>query len=414
MATAEAVRHGSANLHTVFTSECRNTQFDWFATGVYESFRNAGMQGSITRLLACSQEDLKEYGGLDLGPTFPASVMHFTREANFTEEYILFIDADMILVKPIDPVALGAKKGTVVSEYVGYMIGWYHIFHRDDLKRIAPLWLEFCGKVAAPEHLDRDKNITSPFSASRAYITIEFALTSWMQVRTHPELYWSMNGSIPKNIPTGDSYVKYGKAPWIAEMYGYSFGAAMAGVDHVITRGVVRYPSDADDFGASDVSGDGKYVNTSFNPYILHYGIDFNIGDYNWNKMPRFFGAPPEPRKASERAGALVVNTLNRAFCKFYRSRCLGKPAARATYQQCEKNPDFMHKTCRASCFVCTPDHSDHEVNIPDPTSPSFLGNASIAATHAKDARTKHPRDGHSASERAHSDQADQTTNCLS
>lgn len=49
--------------------------------------------------------------------------MHFTREANFTEEYILFIDADMILVKPIDPVALGAKKGTVVSEYVGYMIG---------------------------------------------------------------------------------------------------------------------------------------------------------------------------------------------------------------------------------------------------------------------------------------------------
>lgn len=59
----------------------------------------------------------------------------------------------------------------------------------------------------------------------------------------------------------------------------------MAGVDHVITRGVVRYPSDADDFGASDVSGDGKYVNTSFNPYILHYGIDFNIGDYNWNKM---------------------------------------------------------------------------------------------------------------------------------
>ena len=63
-------RHGSFNLHTVFTSECHNTQFDWFATGVYESFRNAGMQGSITRLLACTQEDLKHYKGLDLGPTF--------------------------------------------------------------------------------------------------------------------------------------------------------------------------------------------------------------------------------------------------------------------------------------------------------------------------------------------------------
>jgi hypothetical protein len=53
----------------------------------------------------------------------PASVMHFTREANFTEDYILFIDADMILTRPIDPVKLGAKKGTVVSEHVAYMLG---------------------------------------------------------------------------------------------------------------------------------------------------------------------------------------------------------------------------------------------------------------------------------------------------
>ena len=38
----------------------------------------------------------------------------------------------------------------------------------------------------------------------------------------------------------------------------------------MITHGVVQYPRD---------SG-GKL------PYILHYGIDFNIGDsYNWNKM---------------------------------------------------------------------------------------------------------------------------------
>ena len=46
--------------------------------------------------------------------------------------------------------------------------------------------------------------------------------------------------------------------------------------------------------------------------------------------LPRYFGAPPEPRRASERAGALVVNTLNRAFCGFYHSRCEGKPAGSA------------------------------------------------------------------------------------
>lgn len=184
--------------------------------------------------------------------------MHFSREANFTEEFVLFIDADMLLKKPIDPVALGAKKGVVVSEYVPYMIGtsnemaaqflppgavpkakpvgWYHIFHRDDLRRIAPLWLEYCGRV-----------------------------------RTEPERYWAINGSIPHNIPTGDAYVKFGKAPWISEMYGYAFGAALAGVDHVITHGVVKYPGEVSSLGPE--------------PHILHYGIDFTIDStYNWNK----------------------------------------------------------------------------------------------------------------------------------
>lgn len=148
---------GSANLHTVFTSECNNKQFDWFTVGVYESFRLAGMQGSITRLLACSQEDLKTYKGMDLGPTFvhpnvyrhnplngdtsasynkPASVMHFSQEANFTEEFILFIDADMVLSRPIDPVALGAKRGTVVSEYVPYMIGTGNDMAKNYLKKV--------------------------------------------------------------------------------------------------------------------------------------------------------------------------------------------------------------------------------------------------------------------------------------
>ena len=109
-----------ATLHTVFTSECHNPQFDWFATGVYRSHRESGIRGRITRLLACGADDLAQYRGLGLGPTFvhpnyrhnplngdtsasynkPGSVMHFSREANFTEEYVLFIDADMLLRAP--------------------------------------------------------------------------------------------------------------------------------------------------------------------------------------------------------------------------------------------------------------------------------------------------------------------------
>ena len=391
----------SSNLHTVFTSECNNRQFDWFATGVYESFRTSGMKGSITRLLACSQVELAKYRGLDLGPTFvhpnyrhnplngdesasynkPASVMHFVREANFTEEYVLFIDADMLLRRPIDPVALGARKGVVVSEEVGYMIGtsnglarnflpadavhlarpvgWYHIFHRDDLARIAPLWLEYCGRV-----------------------------------RTEPEKYWAINGSIPANIPTGDAYVKFGHAPWISEMYGYSFGAALAGVQHVVTHGVVKYPSEM----GSGFRSAGMQVKE---PYIIHYGIDFSIDStYNWNKMSyqkldlyacngRYFGPPPAVPAGSHKEGMrFVVNTLNRAFCRFYHERCPADSAAArapcppterretsgkrcdehdesccednhpncwswALDDQCEENKGFMRASCKRSCAFC-------------------------------------------------------------
>ena len=153
-----------------------NTYFDWKSAGVYYSHRASGMPGPITRLLACSDEQRKVYPqrGLDMGPTFihpnymnnphngessgsynkPAAVMHWTAEADIKEEYVLYIDADMILRAPIDPTAMGAKRGMVVSEHVGYLeqgirnklvenfipksavplaraAGWYHIFHRE-------------------------------------------------------------------------------------------------------------------------------------------------------------------------------------------------------------------------------------------------------------------------------------------
>lgn len=36
-------------------------------------------------------------------------------------DYVLYIDADMLLRLPMDPIAMGVKKGTVVSEHVGYL-----------------------------------------------------------------------------------------------------------------------------------------------------------------------------------------------------------------------------------------------------------------------------------------------------
>ena len=229
------------------------------------------MPGKITRLLACSAEQRRRYPerGMQMGPTFvhenfvdnphthgeksgsynkPAAVMFWTQQAKIQETFVLYIDADMLLRAPLDPVAMGARRGMVVSEHVGYLeqgirnklvrnfvpaeavplaraAGWYHIFHVEDLRTIAPRWLHYTEEM-----------------------------------RTHPERYWAINGSIPKNIPTGDDYVKFGEPPWISEMYGYMFGAAEQGVDTTLTRGVVQYT----DAGNARPHPSG--------PAIIHYG----------------------------------------------------------------------------------------------------------------------------------------------
>lgn len=55
-------------LHTLFSVECQN-YFDWQTVGLVHSFKKAGQPGPITRLLSCSDEEVKGYGGMDLAPT---------------------------------------------------------------------------------------------------------------------------------------------------------------------------------------------------------------------------------------------------------------------------------------------------------------------------------------------------------
>jgi hypothetical protein len=284
------------SLHTVFCAEC-TSNFDWKSAGVFYTHRVSGMPGKVTRLLACTDAQRKVYprSGLEMGPTFvhpnyaenmrvhensgsynkPASVMHWVREANITEQYVLFIDADMLLRAPIDPTALGVRRGLVVSEHVHYLdngisrhlpenfgippddaasfakaAGWYHIFHIDDLRAIAPRWLHFCE-----------------------------------QVRTHPQLYWDMSGSKATWHPlaqaatrgqnflkTGDDYVKFGEAPWISEMYGYVLAAAEQRIDTKLLNGLVVYT----DSGSAEPPPRG--------PTIIHYGLHCHVDSYHFTK----------------------------------------------------------------------------------------------------------------------------------
>ena len=142
-------------------------------------------------LLACSDEQLQTYRGMGIGPTFvhhnmrfghplidevgypsynkPASVMFWLDQVDVKEEFIALLDTDMQLREPLDPVALGARRGVVVAAEYAYLVGTkgkfvrrfleaeeeplaaqcggFHIFHREDLRVIAPLWIEYTRRA---------------------------------------------------------------------------------------------------------------------------------------------------------------------------------------------------------------------------------------------------------------------------
>ena len=326
----------NADLHTVFCAEC-TSNFDWKSAGVFYTHRTSFMPGKITRLLACTEEQKRVYpkDSLEMHKPFrnaqtfvhpnymnnphngessgsynkPASVMHWVSEEKIDETYVLFIDADMLLRAPIDPVALGVRKGLVVSEHVGYLdngirrhlpenflpdpskstfakaAGWYHIFHLDDLKAIAPRWLHYTE-----------------------------------QMRTRPEMYWDMNHSAQRlwhpsardavrgetfdrgggtraaYIKTGDDYVGFGEAPWISEMYGYVFAASEAGIDTKLQHGMVQY---------TDSTTAAPYAQGG--PAIIHYGLHCHVNSYHFTKYDYqnfeigrcpllFFRSPERPK----------------------------------------------------------------------------------------------------------------------
>lgn len=59
------------SVHVAFCAECK-ADMDWKSAGLYHSFHTSGMRGRITRLLACSEEQLAKYPkeALEMGPTY--------------------------------------------------------------------------------------------------------------------------------------------------------------------------------------------------------------------------------------------------------------------------------------------------------------------------------------------------------
>jgi hypothetical protein len=63
---SNAGRH--PQIHTLFSTEC-NDYFDWQTLGLYHSYLLSGQPGRITRLLSCTDEQLKYYANIDVAPT---------------------------------------------------------------------------------------------------------------------------------------------------------------------------------------------------------------------------------------------------------------------------------------------------------------------------------------------------------
>ncbi|PKI68340.1 hypothetical protein CRG98_011248 [Punica granatum] len=289
--SAVTVGESPYRIHTLFSVECQN-YFDWQTVGLVHSFKKARQPGPVTRLLSCTDEELKGYRGMDLAPTMvvpsmskhpktgdwypainkPAGIVHWLKHSKDADnvDWVVILDADMIIRGPIIPWELGAEKGRPVAALYGYLIGCDNILaklhthhpelcdkvggllamHMDDLRKLAPLWLSKTEEVR--------------------------------EDRAH----WATN-------ITGDIYGK----GWISEMYGYSFGAAEVGLRHKINDDLMIYP--------------GYIPRPGVEPILLHYGLPFTVGNWSFSKLDhhddaivydcgRLFPEPPYPRQVRQ------------------------------------------------------------------------------------------------------------------
>lgn len=169
--------------------------------GLVYSHRKSGQPGALTRVMSCTPEEwdalTEEQRNIvptHVAPSYtkhprtgdvysaynkPVAVIDWLARNDVKEEYVLIIDADMIMRQPFIPEAVGAMPGRAVAAFFGYMkgvnnrlamkhipdvtprndtlagprgrrsdqVGGFTLMHTEDLKRVAPLWLKYTEDV---------------------------------------------------------------------------------------------------------------------------------------------------------------------------------------------------------------------------------------------------------------------------
>ncbi|GJP75529.1 hypothetical protein CLOP_g5963 [Closterium sp. NIES-67] len=313
---------GTPRMITVFSAEC-SSYMDWQSVAMAYSFKRSGQPGKLVRLLACNEDALKGYRGLDIAPTMvvpnwnrgprtgdwypainkPVGVKYWldnSPDANEVE-WVLIMDADQLIRRPVLPWELGAERGHPVSANYGYLkgcdnsfgelhmknatycdkVGGYIVMHIEDLRRLAPIWSSKSEEVRADvEH-------------------------------------YTINA-------TGDIHGQR----WISEMYGYSFGSSDVGLKHIMIDSAMLYPGYDPPIGVD--------------PRMIHYGLELKVLDWQWDKSgfyrqdmvntcgqhfpdPPDISALPDNQTYEERRRDFIViecmAVLNRALREFHRQK---------------------------------------------------------------------------------------------
>ena len=263
--------------HYVFSADCQ-PYMTWQARALYDSWRAIGSPGRITRLLSCTEAQYETYAHLDVVPdtvkcpdfvwyakekygdddgyaayNLPGGMNHWAQKVGTDRKWVVKLDADMLLLKPLTVEEIPAKRGTAASGEYDYLVGtrngmakWFlneeeerliapvggwEIFDAKDFIALTPYWLEYTAKV----RMDR-------------------------------RVWWPYRG-------TGDEYItERGPRPWISEMYGFVFGCAKAGIRHNVMSSIQLY------------AGYTPWDTQTEDPYIIHYGLKMTEGEYDWDK----------------------------------------------------------------------------------------------------------------------------------
>ncbi|CAI5990015.1 unnamed protein product [Closterium sp. NIES-65] len=217
---------GTPRIITVFSAEC-STYMDWQSVAMAYSFKRSGQPGKLVRLLACNEDALKGYRGLDIAPTMvvpnwsrgprtgdwypainkPVGVKYWldnSPDANDVE-WVLIMDADQLIRRPVLPWELGAERGHPVSANYGYLKGCDNSFgelHMNNAtSHLSHCYLKGCDNSFGELHMNNatycDKVSSSSFPPLSLLFPSSFPRPSLLLPSSFPPLSLLLPSSFP-------------------------------------------------------------------------------------------------------------------------------------------------------------------------------------------------------------------------